>query len=133
MRKKYYSIIDSASLKNPTLLNKFKHLKVTIQYEPESPTAKYHYIFLLEFNTEKIGKIISDYQKEMLYSWYSFFWSKNLLYIVFDSEFFKIDIPSGWSSDIYKAAQLFGRKQKIPEIYLDFKKQFHPYLKMGKK
>src|SRR3989338_2768637 len=104
----FYSVIDASSLKDPTILNEFKHLKVTIQYEPHSPTQKYHYIFLLQIHDSEINSVISKIQKEMLYSWYSFFWSKPLLYIVFDSKKFEINLPGGWSSDEYIQAQKFG-------------------------
>jgi len=80
-----------------------------------------------------IEKVIAKIQKEMFPGWYSFFWRKNLLYIVFNSKFFKLNLPSGWSSAEYKTARQFGRSQEIPETYLDFKKYFQPYLKMGKK
>ena len=126
----FYAVIDAASLKNPTILNNFRHRKVTVRYEPQSPTSKYHYIFLLEIQVTEIEENISKIQKEMLVSWYSFFWSETVLYIVFNSKRFRIDIPSGWSSDQYKAAQELGRKQQIPEVYLDFKTHFQPYRNM---
>lgn len=122
----FYAIIDSASLKNPTLLNNFQHQKVTVSFEPESTTNKYHYNFLLELKTDEIEKVISNFQKVMLPCWYSFFWSKSNLYIVFNLKYFKIDLPNGWSSNEYIKAQEFGKTQSIPEIYLDFKKYFKP-------
>ena len=69
----------------------------------------------------------------MMKSWYSFFWSESILYIVFNTNRFRIDIPHGWMSKNYKAAQIFGRTQKIPEVYLDFKTHFRPYQDMIKK
>ncbi|KKS97958.1 MAG: hypothetical protein UV73_C0004G0100 [Candidatus Gottesmanbacteria bacterium GW2011_GWA2_43_14] len=133
MKKIYYSLIDSASLKNPTILNKFQHRKVTVQYEPESSTAKFHYNFLLEYKTEKIEPIISEFQNEMHYGWYSFFWNEEKLFIVFDSKLFKIDFSTGWVAEEYKAAQQFGKTQKIPEVYLDFKNYFQPFKEMTDK
>ena len=129
----FYAIIDSASLKNPTILNRYHKREVTVSYEPESTANKYHYNFFLEIKTKDIEKVIAKIQKEMFPGWYSFFWRKNLLYIVFNSKFFKLNLPSGWSSAEYKEAKKFGRSQEIPETYLDFKKYFQPYLKMGKK
>ena len=129
----FYSIIDAASLNDPTILNSLNHRKVTVQYEPESPTSKYHYIFLLQIDDTAISSVTTKIQKEMKESWYSFFWSKSILYIVFDTDKFQIDIPDGWNSENYNAAQEFGRTQKIPEVYLDFKTLFQPYKEMIEK
>lgn len=126
----FYSIIDAASLNDPTILNDFKHLKVTVQYEPESPTSKFHYIFLIQIEDKEVDKAITTFQKQMKESWYSFFWSESTLNIVFDTKRFRIDLPDGWESDNYKAAQDLGRSQGIPEVYLDFKTHFQPYKKM---
>ena len=123
----FYAIIDSASLKNPTILNDFPHKKITVTFEPQSSTNKYHYNFLLEIKTDNIGNVISKLQKEMLSSWYSFFWSKSKLYIVFNSKKFEIRLPGGWISKEYKSAQQFGRSQNIPQEYLNFKKYFKPF------
>ncbi|OGG36610.1 hypothetical protein A3J20_00555 [Candidatus Gottesmanbacteria bacterium RIFCSPLOWO2_02_FULL_42_29] len=123
----FYGLIDSASLKNPTILNDFSQLKVKVQYESHSTTSKYHYNFLLEFSDKNINTAISKIQREMRSSWYSFFWSKSILYIVFGFKKFKIDLPNGWTSDEYKAAQKFGKSQNIPDEYLDYKIYFQPY------
>jgi len=126
----FYSTIDAASLNDPTILNRFYHRKVTVQYEPESPTSKYHYIFLIQIEDKEIESAMTTLQKEMKESWYSFFWSKGMLYIVFDAQRFQIDLPDGWDSGNYKSAQDFGRSQGIPEVYLDFKTHFQPYKEM---
>ena len=126
----FYAIIDSASLKDPTILNDLSQLEVKVQYEPHSTTNKYHYNFLLQFKDKEIMTVITKTQQNMLSGWYSFFWSKSILYIVFDSKRFKIDLPNGWSSDQYKAAQKFGRSQNIPDIYLNFKTYLQPYKDM---
>lgn len=123
----FFAIIDSASLKDPTILNDFQKRKVTVSYEPESTAGKYHYNFFLEIKSGEIEKVISKFQKEMLISWYSFFWSKSLLFIVFNSKKFKITLPDGWTSQEYKNAQKFAKSQDIPEEYLDFKKYFKPF------
>lgn len=123
----YYALIDSSSLKNPTILNNYEHLKVTIQFEPNSSASKHHHNFLLQFPDASIDQIIANFQKEMLYSWYSFFWNDKMLYIVFDKKRFLIDIPHGWSSDQMKQAQEFGRTQGIAEEYLNFKVYFKPH------
>lgn len=128
----FYAIIDASSLNNPVILNDFYQKKVTVQYEPESPTSKYHYIFLLEFDEKKVLIEITKFQKEMKFSWYSFFWSQRTLYIVFNAKLFKINLDNDWESQDYKRAQEFGRSQKIPEVYLDFKTHFRPYRKMIK-
>lgn len=126
----FYSIIDAASLNNPTVLNDFHNLKVSVQYEPESPTSNYHFIFLLMIDNARIENAISKIMGEMKVSWYSFFWSDTILYIVFNSNQFQIKLPTGWSSEEYEAAQKFGRTQNIPEVYLDFKTHFQPYKDM---
>ena len=123
----YYAIIDSASLRDPAILNEFKHLKVTVQYEPHSTVSKYHYIFLLQFSDETIDTAIATFQKETLPSWYTFFWSDTVLNIVFDTKVFKIDLPNGWTSQQYTEAQKFGASQEIPQEYLDFQTHFRPY------
>lgn len=41
--QKFYSIIDAASLRNPTILNDLNSVKVTVQHEPESSTSPYHF------------------------------------------------------------------------------------------
>ena len=128
----FYAIIDSASLKNPTILNDFKPRKITVSYEPESKTAKYHYNFLLEFKNDKIMTVIPKIQKEMLLSWYTFFWDENILYIVFKTRKFQIDLLNGWTSEEYKTAQKFGKTQNIPDDYLDFKKYFKPTKEISK-
>lgn len=122
----FYTLVDSASLKNPTLLNGFKFRKVTVSHEPKSTSAKYHYNFLLEIQSRALENVISKFQKEMLSGWYSFFWNKSLLYIVFNSAKFKINLPDCWESKEYKAAQIFGKSQNISEEYLNFKKYFNP-------
>lgn len=119
----FNSIIDAASLKNPTILNNFKQRKVTVKYEPESLTAAYHYIFILEIDDDILAAI-TNIQNEMLNSWYSFFWNETTLYIVFNTKYFKIDMAKDWSPVEYNAAQEFGRTQDIPEVYLDFKREF---------
>ncbi len=126
----YYALIDSSSLKNPTILNNYEHLKVTIQYEPNSSASKYHHNFLLQFPDADIDQKIAAFQKEMLYSWYSFFWNANLLYIVFDEKRFIVSIPNGWLTDEMKDAQKYGKSQGIAEEYLDFKVYFKPYQDM---
>ena len=123
----YYSIIDAASLNNPTLLNELRQRKVIVKYEPESPSSAYHYNFLLEIDDNDINGVIKKIQNTMKESWYTFFWNKTTLFITFNTKQFQINIANGWSSDSYKSAQAFGRTQKIPEIYLDFKKYFQPY------
>jgi len=123
----YYAIIDSASLKNPTILNSYEHLKVTVQFEPQSQTSKYHYIFLLQFSDNAVDKAIDDFQQEMLYSWYSFFWNDTSLNIVFDKKRFSVSLPDGWSSDEATKAVEFGKSQGIQEEYLDYRAQFKPY------
>lgn len=128
----FYSIIDAASLNNPTILNDFIHDKVTVQYEPESPTSKYHYVFLFRIDEKDIKNVITKMQKEMKESWYSFFWNESTLYIVFNTNRFEINLLDGWSSKNYNAAQALGRTQGIPEVYLDFKTHFQPYKNMVK-
>ncbi len=123
----YYALIDSSSLKNPTILNNYKHLKISIQFEPNSSVSKYHYIFLLQISDEDIDQSIIDIQKEMLYSWYSFFWNKRVLFIVFDTKRFTIDLPDGWTSNQMNQAQEFGKSQGISDEYLDYKKYFIPF------
>lgn len=123
----YYALIDSSSLKNPTILNNYEHLKVTIQFEPNSLVSKYHHNFLLQFPDNVVDQAIADIQKEMLKSWYSFFWNNNMLNIIFDTKKFAVSLPDGWSSDQMKQAQEFGKSQGISEEYLDFKVYFMPY------
>lgn len=122
--QKFYSIIDAASLRNPTILNDLNSVKVTVQHEPESSSNPYHFIFILRIDDDQIENIISKIQYEMMESWYAFFWSDSTLYIVFNSKKFQISLPDGWSSETYKAAQAFGKTQNIGEAYLDFKKYF---------
>lgn len=118
----FYALIDAASLKKPTILNNFQHYKVMVKYEPQSPTSKYHYVFLLQLEENKNDEIITTIQQEMLFSWYAFFWSDSRLYIVFNSKKFTVYLPNGWESESYRAAQEFGKTQDIPEEYLDYKK-----------
>jgi len=127
----YYAVIDSSSLKNPTILNNYKHLKVTIQFEPHSSASKYHHNFLLQFPDNVVDQAIIDIQKEMLYSWYSFFWNDCVLNIVFDKKRYQINIPIELSSKKYTSAQEFGKTQGIQEEYLDFVKYFKPYYKIA--
>lgn len=123
----YYAVIDSASLKNPTILNKYKHLRVTVRFEPQSTTSKYHYNFLLQFPNSIVNKAIADIQNEMLHSWYSFFWNDNILNVVFDKKRFFVSLPNGWLSNEIEEARKYGRLQGIPEEYLDFKVYFKPH------
>ena len=122
----YNALIDSASLKNPTILNDFSQIKITINHEPHSETAKYHYNFLLEIPKEKMNSAIIKIQKQMFPGWYFFFWNKKTLFVVFNTRKFKINLPGGWQSANYKTAQSFGKKQGISVKYLDFKKYFRP-------
>jgi hypothetical protein len=126
----FYAIVDAASLVNPTVLNNYKCKKVTVQFEPESDTSKYHFIFLLEINDGEINEVIENIQKEMIAGWYTFFWSEKMLEIVFNAKHFQIDLPNGWQSEAYKAAQEFGKSQGIPDVYLDFETHFKPYHEM---
>jgi len=112
------------------MLNDFEHLKVTIQYEPQSPTSLYHYIFSLKFNDEEIENIIRKFQKEMKSSWYAFFWNESKVNIVFDKNSFQINLADGWTSDEAKKAVELGKSEGIPEEYLDFEKHFQPYKEM---
>lgn len=120
----FYAIIDAASLQNPTILNDFDCVKVTVQHEPESSTSKYHFIFSLRIEMDQIDKVISTIQNKMMESWYAFFWNDRILHIVFNTKKFEIQLPDGWSSEVYLAAQQFGKTQNITEEYLDFKKFF---------
>lgn len=129
----FYSVIDAASLNNPTILNGFTHIDVSVHFEPKSPTSKYHYIFLLKFKDSEIHQQLTKVQKEMLYSWYSFFWNERILYIVFDKRKFEISLPGGWSSPEYKAAQEYGRTHGIPDAYLDYRQDFQPYAEIVSK
>ena len=129
----YYALIDSSSLKNPTILNSYEHLKVTIQFEPHSSASKYHHNFLLQFPDNIVDQAITDIQKEMLESWYSFFWNNSTLNIVFDTKRFAVILPDGWSSSRMRLAQEFGRSQGISEEYLDFKVYFKPFEDMVRK
>jgi hypothetical protein len=129
----YYLIVDVASLKNPTILNNFHQIRVTVQYEPESPTSKYHYIFLLETDKNDVKFTIEKIQNEMFPSWYTFAWSESTLYIIFNTKHFQVDLSLGWSTKEYLEAQEFGRSQDIPEIYLDFKKDFLNYRNIADK
>lgn len=122
----FYSIIDAASLKKPTILNSFHQLKVKVEFEPESSVGKYHFIFIVEIKVEEILQVITQIQKEMNDGWYAFFWDNTVLYIVFNRKYFQIDVHHGWNSKDYVSAQEFGRGQKIPEEYLNFKKYFQP-------
>lgn len=127
----YYALIDSSSLKNPTILNNYKHLKVFIQYEPSSSANKYHHNFLLQVPDDDVNKLIAEIQKEMLRSWYSFFWNERVLNIVFDKKQFSVNLPNGWSLNQARQAQKFGKSQGISEEYLDFKVYFKPYEDMA--
>ena len=129
----FYALVDSAALKNPEVLNNYKQLKVTIQFEPQSSTSKYHYNFLMQFPNNVLDKAITGIQKEMLYSWYTFFWNDKVLNIVFDKKKFEISLPNGWNSSKIKEAQEFGRSQSIKEEYLNFKDYFKPYEDMVRK
>lgn len=120
----FFVIIDAASLHNPTILNDFDCVKVTVNFEPKSTTSKYHFNFLLRIEDAQIEETIFKIQKEMSVGWYTFFWNDNTLHIVFNTKKFEIQLPDGWSSEAYKAAQQFGKTQNITEEYLDFKKFF---------
>lgn len=128
----HHAIIDSASLKNPTILNTYKHLNVTVQFEPQSTVSKYHYIFLLQFQDALVDQAIVEIQKEMLPSWYSFFWNETTVKIVFDTARFAVTLPDGWASAEVVKAKEFGKSQGIPEEYLDFQSQLKPYTDMVK-
>lgn len=129
----YYAIIDSASLENPTVLNTYKHLNVTVQFEPQSTVGKYHYIFLLQFLDSGVEQAIVEIQREMLSSWYSFFWNDTSANILFDTARFVVSLPDGWTSKEAIKAREFGTSQGIQEEYLDFRAQLKPYEDMVKK
>lgn len=120
----FYAVIDAASLCNPTILNDFHCERVTVNHESESTTSNYHFNFLLRIEDAQIEETITKIQKEMLLGWYAFFWNDSILHIVFNIKKFEIQLPDGWSSEICKVAQIFGKTQNIPEEYLDFKKFF---------
>lgn len=123
----YHAIIDSASLKNPTILNNYEHLKVTVQFEPQSTVSKYHYIFLLQFPDTAVDQAIAALQQKMLPSWYSFFWNDTSVNIVFYTARFLVNLPDGWTSKEAMKAKEFGKSQGIAEEYLDFQSQLKPY------
>jgi hypothetical protein len=129
----FYAIVDSESLENPTILNNFEQLKVTIQYEPLSNESKYHTIFLLKFEDDFIEKAIKLIQKELKKSWYLFFWNKNTVNIVFNIKQFKVNIPINSNSSEYKSAQEFGKSHEIQDEYLNYIKYFQPYYDMTEK
>jgi len=117
----YYGVVDSWSLKNPTILNDFPQIKVSVQYEPHSDVSKYHYNFLLKSVDDPM---IERIQKEMKKGWFSFFWNEEIFCIAFDAKSFKIALPNDWSSQSYKGAQDFARSQGIQNEYVDFKKHY---------
>jgi|SRR3989344_1553594 len=121
-----YAIIDAWSLNNPTILNDLKHIKVTVDFEPYSHVNKYHFNFFLRSKKNEVLNII---QKEMKEGWYSFFWNKRTLHIVFAKNNFKISLPNGWSSQTYMEAQIYGKSKGIQDKYLNFKQFFQKYLK----
>jgi hypothetical protein len=126
----FYAIVDSESLENPTILNKFKQIKVTVQYEPLSNANKYHTVFLIKFEDNFIDNSIIAIQKELKKGWYLFFWNKNTINIVFNTKQFKVKTPINTNSSEYKSAQEFGKSQDIHDEYLNYIKYFQPYYDM---
>ena len=126
-----YAIIDSESLNNPTILNDFNQIKVTIQYEPNSSANKYHHNFLLKIDDDSHHRIIDKIQKEMKKGWYLFFWNENKLTVVFDKKSFEMDLPINKQSLEYRAAQEHGRIQDIQEEYIDYVRYFTPLYELA--
>jgi len=73
----YYAAIDTESLFDPTIVNKFEQLKVLIEYEPSSTASKYHHVFLVKIFDDKIQESIKIIQNSIKEGWFAFFWDKD--------------------------------------------------------
>ena len=113
----YFAAIDTESLQNPTIINRFKQVQVIVEYEPKSEADKYHHVFLLKIPESQINSLVKTMSDKIKTGWYAFFWSER------DDKIVYKDIVFG---DLDQAIQ-YGKKQGIGKEFLDLKRYLKRY------
>jgi len=122
-------VIDSYSLENPLIINKYHVQKIVIEYEPQSDTGKYHHIFFLTVQNKDLDQFIHDISTNTLIGWYIFCWNNEKIYIIFHSKAFEMKNEKYWKTLVYTDSQKYAVENGIQEVYTDFKKFLDRYMK----
>ena len=120
-------IIDAESLTDPLWLNTLPQLHVSIEFEPNSETSKYHHVYYLKIH-EDDSETISALQKQLKRGWYAFKIQSDRYTILFNDAVFNI-LHVDSTSEAYISAQHHGRMQGIQDEYLNFQSFIMRYTK----
>ena len=124
MTQSFIGYIESESLRNPLILNDFKHIKVEIEFVPTSVNHPFVHAYYLHFNQNEINEAVERFAKETLPEWYQLFWSDETVYAIFKGKYFNMKNEHTWKSDQYKEVQQYGVAHGIDLVYMDFNKNF---------
>lgn len=125
----YYGIVESESLNNPLILDKYKVKKVVTEFQPNAKTKQWH-IFILEILDDSIFSLVKEISSEIKYGWYAIFWNDIKTYVVFSNKVFDLKKEQKWLSKGYEAVREYGSKNGVQKEYLDFNKNFVQYNKL---
>jgi len=118
----YYGYIESESLKNPLILNRYKKVKIEIEYVPTSQNYPYVHAYYLKFTEQEILKEVKKFSKEIKPEWYALFWDNKTVFAIFSNKVFTLPNEGNWRSDAYKEIQQYGVTHGIGLEYMDFNK-----------
>ncbi len=97
----FYGYVLSESLKDPTVLNRFNKIKVTIEKHKESGQKIWH-SFKIKVSDRKIKNAARVFSVQIKNSWYAHFWNNKKVYVIFSNRVFTIPHEIKWKSKEYQ-------------------------------
>ena len=114
----FKGFVLSESLKDPTILNNFNKDYVKIEHHPETPKMLYWHLFKLNIEDLEIDDAAEKLANQMKYGWFSHFWNKENIVIVFNDKVFRV--PKSYEgSREYKEFTDYAVKNGVEEEYLE--------------
>ncbi len=116
----FKGFVLSESLKDPTILNEFKIMKVIVESHLEyGGEPKIWHDFKLKVETDKILNVCNKIAKEIKRGWYAHFWNHDYIYVILPNKVFKIPRENkNWQSPEYKKCKKYAIKHGVEEQYL---------------
>jgi hypothetical protein len=117
----FKGFVLSESLKDPTVLNRLKHVKVVVERHDEvRHGSNIWHNFEIEVENKQINDVTKLLSRQMKPKWYAHFWDSKILYVVLPGKVFKIPREKEWKSAEYLECKDYAMKQGVEERYLDF-------------
>jgi hypothetical protein len=117
----FKGFVLSESLKDPTVLNRLKHVKVVVERHDEVRHGQnIWHSFEIVVENRQINDVTKLLSRQMKPKWYAHFWDNRVLYVVLPGKVFKIPREKEWKSAEYIECKDYAMKQGVEERYLDF-------------